>query len=753
MKIGDITIFKGSVQRAFCEKPSFKSYSVSVDEILNGTIIKHPIYNNVTIKGDFQELIKDSQYEIEVRYEGESQWGHEYQVIRCSQPRPTTPQQVQAFLSEFISVRRAEEIAKVYPNIVDMVLKGESIDVSKLSGIGEKSIVAIKKKIIDNIGILELHKEFGKYGLSFSTLGKMLTRYESVDNAIYQINRNPYDSLTKIKGIGFITADEIALKINPKFLSSVERMVGCIDYYLAENENSGSTYMDLNMLHSECMTHVQESIAYFKMALENEDIFYEEETRRVARMVTRKREERIAHDLIAMERSADKWDIDISKYRKVNDFELTDEQMGLLKGTCEHGVTCLIGGGGMGKSASIQSLVYMLESNRKTYKLMTPTAKSADVLADFTQREAKTAHRHLGYTGEGFDSCEENKMEVDVVIFDEFSMSDIWLFYNLLLATDLKKTRFVLVGDSWQLPSIGAGNLLYDLVTSGIINVVELTKVFRYADGGLMKIVTDVRNGVKFLDNNFRGSKVFGTNLDFCYVELDQDYMVEKALSFYKKLLDSGNSVEDILIVTSKNVSRFGTIEINKQVQRMLQKNQDNKCMVINDNLTLFLGDKVKQRVNNYDIQMVVHREDFDDFGNALQEIEDNKSTGEVYNGQTGIVTHIDNENKLIHVRIKGVEYIYKKDSIYEQLDLGYALTVYSAQGMSINYVISIMPKADTFMLNSNNVYTAWTRARKRCYVLGNIYTINRAITKKENLSRNTFTKELLQEYNKEEIK
>lgn len=751
MRIGDRTIFKGTVKKAFCEKPTFKVYSVTVDEILNGTIIKHPIYNNVTIKGDFQELNLDGQYEIEVEYRGENQYGHEYQAIRVSVPRPTTPQQVRNFLSEFISVKRAEELVRVYPNIIDMILKGETVDVSKLSGIGEKSIESIKKKIMDNIGVLDLHKEFGKFGLTFSTLRKMLTRYKTVDNAIYQINRNPYDALTQINGIGFITADEIALKINPNFINSIERMVGCIDFYLSENENNGNTYMDVNMLHSECMTHVKESIAYFTMALQDESLFYDAEGKRVARSFIRKREERIAHDLIEMEKDIDVWDIDTSKYKVVNGFELTEEQMGTLKSVCEHRVTCLIGGGGMGKSASIQGLVSMLEDNGKSYKLITPTAKSADVLADFTQRDAKTAHRTLGYNGSGFESGEDNKMDADVIVFDEFSMSDVWLFHALILATRLKETRFVLVGDSWQLPSIGAGNLLYDISTSGVINVIELTKVFRYADGGLMKIVTDVRNSIKFLDNGFRGSKVFGANQDFCYVEIDQDFMVEKALSFYQKLLDNGNSVEDILIVTSKNVSRFGTVEINRQVQRMLQKDQDNESIVINDNFTLYLGDKVKQKVNNYDIQMVTYSED--PFGDLIEDVEDSKSTGEVYNGQTGIVTYIDNVKKLIHVRIKGIEYIYKKDSIMEQLDLGYALTVYSAQGMSINYVISIMPKADTFMLNSNNIYTALTRARKRCYLLGNIYTINNAIKKKANLTRNTFTKELLIQYKEEGVR
>ena len=747
MAIGDISVFKGTIKKIFCNKETFKACSVSVDEIEQGVLLKHPVFNTVSLHGDFQEVEVDCQYEIEATYEGENQYGHQYKVLSISMPKPTTPQQVQAFLSEFISVKRAEEIVKVYPDIIDRILKGEEIDVSKLTGIGEKSIESIKSKIMDNIAILDLHKEFGKFGFSFSILRKMLQRYKNVDNATYHIKKNPYDALTDIKGIGFIKADEIALKINPQFISSIERMVGCIRYYLEENENNGNSYMDSNMLYSECMTHVKESIAYFNMALEDDSLYYEADTNRVARAFVRKREEYIAKTLIEMNRETEKWDIDVEQYRTVDGFDLTDEQMGTLKSVCEYGITCLIGGGGMGKSSSIEALVNMLEANCKSYKLMTPTAKSADVLSDFTHREARTAHRHLGYNGEGFESNEQNPMEVDVIIFDEFSMCDIWLFNSLLLATKTK-SKIVLVGDSWQLPSIGAGNLLYDITTSGVINVVELTKVFRYGDGGLMKVVTDVRNGLRFLDNGFTGNKVFGANQDFCYIELDQDYIVGKTLQFYKKLLDNGNSIEDILVVTSKNVSKFGTVEINKQIQRMLQENQDNESMVINDNLTLYLGDKVKQKVNNYDIQKVIKR-DNGEISLFEEEQDEIDAKGEVYNGQTGIITYIDNVQKLIHVRIKGVEYIYKKDMINEQLSLGYCTTIHSAQGMSINYVIALMPKADTYMMNSNSLYTAMTRARKRCYLLGNIYTINNAIRKKINFERNTFTGELLREYSK----
>ena len=744
MRIGDICTFKGTVKRVFCDKPNFRACSVSVDEIEQGVLIKHPTYNTVSVHGEFQEVKQGSQYSFEIEYEGENQYGHQYRATRVSIERPTTPQQIEAFLSEIISVKRAKEVVRVYPNIIDMVLKDEKIDTSKMKGIGDKVIENIKNKIIDNIGCFELHKVYGHLGLTFPTLSKILKRYKTVDNAIYNFDKNPYDALTQIHGIGFIKADEIALKLNPSFINSLERMTACITYYLSENENNGNTYMGLDMLHSECLTHVQESIAYFRVALDSQDIYYEEDTKRVSRMSTRKKEEYIAEKLLLMDNLAEKWEVDIEQFRKVSEeVSLTNQQISVLRSVSEHGVTCLTGYAGCGKSQSVASCVSMLRSLGKSYKLCTPTAKSADVLADFTHEDVKTIHRTLGYNGSGFEYNEECRLGVDVVIVDEVSMVDLNLFYALLKAIDEKTTRILLVGDPSQLPSIGAGNILNDLTTSGVITVNELNKVFRYGDGGLMRIATDIRNGVKFLDSGFTGSKAFGANKDFCYTEIDQDYMVDNALTYYKKLLDNGNTTENVAIITNKNVSKFGTIEINRKVQAMLQEGKTNEKIVVNDGLTLYLGDKVKQKVNNYDIEIVGSTYNNDLFGEENEE-ENNNVKGEVYNGQTGVVTHIDNYNKLIHVRIKGVEYVYKKDMISEQLVLGYCVTTTSSQGMSIDYVITLLPRADTFMASSNALYTAVTRSRIRCYLLGNINTVNNAIKKKINLTRNTFTKELL---------
>lgn len=739
LKKGDIIKFTGSPTKCFCNKDNFKSYVISPNKVTEGVLIKHKIYNTVSIHGDFQELDLGVEYNIEVEYEGENAYGHQYKVVKCFQPRPTTTQQVVEFLGECTSLARAQAIVDVYPNIIELVEQGADIDTTNIKGVGDAVMETVRNKIKNSLMILELHKEFGQYNLSMSILKKLLSHYNNVDKAIAEINKNPYKVLTKVKGIGFAKADEIALKINPSFKSSLGRMIAYIVHSIQKTEGDGHTYVDLNVLYGDCLSQVEESCIFFEEAIQNDAFYCDRERNVIASSYTRMMEEYIVDKIVAINQNCDKWEIDIEKYSQVAGFDLTSEQMQTLTSVQEQGITCLIGGAGMGKSASIQAVVNMLEDNDKTYRLMTPTAKSADVLSDFTGRKAQTCHRHLLYDGSGFGYNEHEQLDVDVVIFDEFSMTDTWLFYNLLKAIKEQETRIILIGDSWQLPSIGCGNLLYDLSTSGVINVVELTQVFRYGDGGLMQIVTNVRNGFKFLDNNFTGTKAFGADQDFCYKEIDQEAMVSIALGYYQKLLSVGNTVDDILIVTAKNVGRYGTIVINQAVQQMIQQDQFRDSIKVSDTLILFEGDKVKQCCNNYKVK--IRQQGRDDREALLSEV---TPVGEVANGQTGIVTHINLEHKIIHIKVKGITYLYSLDMVKNEINLGYAITTHSAQGMGIPYIISIVPKADTFMLNNNLLYTMWTRAKKRVYVIGNIHTINGAIRKKANLNRNTFVKELL---------
>jgi len=392
---------------------------------------------------------------------------------------------------------------------------------------------------------------------------------------------------------------------------------------------------------------------------------------------------------------------------------------------CENNIGLLTACAGSGKSSSVQGLITMLEDNDKSYILMTPTGASSEVLSDFTGREAGTIHRQLGYNpSEGWGYNSDNKLTQDVVIIDEFSMVDIYLFKHVLDAIDLDKTKLLLVFDSYQLASVGCGNIAQDLLSSEIVPTTLLTHIFRYNEGGLMQVVTHIRNGEEFLPSNFTGTNIFGSKKDFIFSEVFQEKIPTQVLKIYDKLLSrDGYGIEDIMILSSQNKGDYGTKAINKMIQSVLQKKNVTKFIMRGDT-KFHEGDKVIQTVNNY----------------KAKDIHDDETN--IFNGNVGIVSKVKWDE--IVVTYKGNKHlVYSKEDL-SQLDLAYCISVHRSQGSGCKQIIVVAPKAHTYMLNSNLLYVAGTRAKERVFMLGNIPTVNRAIKKKENLQRDTYLQGLL---------
>ena len=220
----------------------------------------------------------------------------------------------------------------------------------------------------------------------------------------------------------------------------------------------------------------------------------------------------------------------------------------------------LNGFAGSGKSATSAMIIKMLEDNNISYTLMAPTGRAAKVLSDYTGKPAATIHRGLGYMPKnrwGYDS--ECKLPFDVVLVDEFSMIDIFLFLHLCDAIDFSRTKLIVVGDSAQLPSVGPGNLLYDVINSFVIPTVTLNQIFRYAEGGLMKVATDVRNMKPYLYDLSNGMVKFGK--DYTFINANNEQAVKCAIGLYQKLL-SQYVPEDILVLSAFNKGDCGTIAI-----------------------------------------------------------------------------------------------------------------------------------------------------------------------------------------------
>jgi exodeoxyribonuclease V alpha subunit len=345
-----------------------------------------------------------------------------------------------------------------------------------------------------------------------------------------------------------------------------------------------------------------------------------------------------------------------------------------------------------------------------------------------------TIHRGLGYIPpDEWTYNEENKLDCDVLAIDEFSMTDIFLFRHVIDALDFGRTKLLIIGDNAQLPSVSCGNLLHDFMHSNIIPTVTLTKVFRYGEGGLMKVATDVRNCKKYLDKDImQQCTFFGNNKDYAFINVSSELIVKNVVALYQKLLSQGYKVEDIQVLTAYNKGEYGSIALNNNLQKIANNNYGTVGLKCGE-VTYYEGDLIIQTVNNYKAQIYVDDEWC--FG-----IEDKDETF-IANGEIGRILKIGMHDMIID--FDGTKIKYTRDDL-QGIKLGYSISIHKSQGGSARIVILLTPQAHTFMLNSNIIYVGLTRMKEKCFHLGNVDTVNAAIKKKENFNRMTFMKELL---------
>ena len=632
-------------------------------------------------------------------------------------------------MQEILTYNQAETLLSVYPDIIDRIINDRlsDIDLNKTKGIKEYTFNVIKRKVIENYKLAEIVDEFA--GLfSFNVIKKLYDKYTSVEKIKEKLKNEPYDCLCSIGGIGFKTADEMLLKQDKNLLTSSQRMMACAEFVLSENENNGNTYMTIKSFYNSCRALTKECISHLGECMKDNTRFYlDKANQRIAKINTYETEKYIADRLKEGLTINTKWNIDTEKYSLVNGSELTDEQMQTMKKVCENNVVILQGFGGTGKSFSTLGLINLLNDNHKTALLLAPTGRAAKVLKGYTNHEASTIHRGLGFkppNSWGINS--KMPLNCDIVILDEFSMTDIYLFRRLLEGINFNKTKLLLIGDEAQIPSVGCGNLLHDLLKSKSIPTVYLDKVFRYGKGGLSTVATDVRQG-KMTFNDKDKVQVIGEDDGFTFISLPQEKSINYIIQLYKKLLSKVKNKDDVLIVTSQNVGNYGTEVINNKVQE--EVNPVGKY--IQHGKTKFkINDPIIQCANNY--KSIIYNDD------------EGKTTF-ISNGEIGVIKDILC-NALV-VDFDGTK-IYIPKEQFAQIKLAYAISIHKCQGSQYKHIIAFAPKAHTFMLNSNLLYVAVTRAQEKCFLITNNDTYKRAIKIKENLNRNTFIIDLLTENN-----
>lgn len=755
MKDNAEILFKGRVIRQTYDSANYKVYAVDVNRN-DYPNIKFSKYNNAIICGDIHELGEGIEYEIRA-VEQSTKHGYSYKVINIRRDKPVSAYDMYMFLQEILTFNQATTLFKVYPDIVDRVIQNklDDIDFNKLKGITERNFESIKDKIVKNFCLADLVAEFQGM-LSIAIVKKLHDKYASTKVIKQKLKTNPYKCLCGLAGVGFVTADSIIIELDEKsknnikngkepiidfgkeIKSSPERCLACMLYLLEKNQEDGHTSMELTELKKQCDKLVPACCHHFVECIKDESIYYNKTELVCAINRTYQIEKYIADRIIEGLNKNIKWDYDIFKYRMVGDVELSNEQLNILKDICYNNVCILNGSGGSGKSFTTQAIINMLKDNGKTFRLFSPTGKAAKVLSEYTGEDATTIHRGLGYKPPdkwfyGLD----NKFPESVVVIDEFSMTDIFLFKRVLDAIDFSHTKLLLVGDNAQLPSVSCGNLLHDFMESGIIPTTTLTKIFRYGEGGLMKVATDVRFCKNYLPSNPSKFTQFGQNKDYAFVNLEDKAIPQNVVALYKKLMNQGFKTEDIQVLTSYKKGDYGTVVINSEIQKIANPNYGSNEYIKIGETVFFKGDLVIQNVNNYRAKLYV-KEDFiwdEEF------VEGRQNETFIANGETGIIVEVSQHQVVID--FDGVLVKYSREQLQE-VGLGYCITIHKSQGSSSKVVILITPKAHTYMLNSNIIYVGLTRMKQLCFHLGNVNTVATTIKKKANFNRDTFMQNLL---------
>lgn len=743
-----IVQFKTIPERCLFNGDNYKIYGCSVN-IFEFPDIKIGKYGTCTVKGDFQELNIGCEYNIKAE-ETQDKYGYSYNVLNICGVKPNSIESSRNFLREILTYNQAETLLSVYPDIIDRIINNrlDDIDLNKTKGIKEYTFNVIKRKVVENFKLAELVDEFSGV-FNISIIKKLYNEYTSLEKIRESLHTDPYSCLCKLGGVGFQTADDLLLRIdkvskenmkngkkpilnfNFDLLTSFQRMKACALYVLDENENSGNTYMSVKSFMKDCFSYAEEAKSQLGSVINScEEIYFNKDNLRISKKKTYENELYISTRIREGLNISINWNIDIEKYRNIDSFSLTNDQMQTMKYICKNNVVLLQGFAGVGKSASVLALINLLNDNDKSALLLSPTGRAAKVLQNYTKHSASTIHRGLGFQPPNtWKYNKDNLLSYDIVVLDECSMVDVNLLKRLLEAIDFNKTKLLLIGDNAQIPSVACGNIFHDLLNSQEIPTVYLTKVFRYGIGGLSTVATDIRTKAETFNEKDKSIQVIGEDKGVTFIPLVQEKAIGYIVKMYRKLINNGVPMEDILILTSQNVGNYGTQILNQEIQKAINP-QTEKYLKFGDTIYK-LNDPIIQCVNDYKA-IIYNNGDYNE----------NEKTF-ISNGEIG---------KIIDVLYDGIVVDFSNVIIFipkekmNAIKLAYSISIHKSQGGQAKIIIVFAPKAHTFMLNSNLLYVSVTRAKERCYLIGDFNTYDKAIKKQENFRRKTWLIDLLGE-------
>ena len=674
----------------------------------------------LTCVGIFSDIVEGENIEAKGEFTEHPVYGRQFKVSSFEEKAPEDEIAIERYLGSGairgIGLALAARIVRRFKKDTFRIIEEEPERLAEVKGISERKAMEIADQVNAKKDLRQAMIFLQQYGISTTLAVKIYNFYGA---RIYSVlKENPYQMAEDIEGVGFKTADEIASRAGIRTDSDFRIRSGIL-YVLLQASAEGHTYLpmeELTMRTSQLLevdgAHIEKH--YMNLAIDRKIMMRQkEDMTQIYAATFYHMEANTASMLKQLDVTYDIKDEEIEKrikrIEKQTNIQLDEQQVCAVKEAVRNGLLIITGGPGTGKTTTINTIIRYFELEGMDIFLGAPTGRAAKRMSETTGFEARTIHRMLEVNGGaegtgGFERNEKNPLETDVIIIDEMSMVDITLMHALLKAV-LAGTRLILVGDVNQLPSVGPGSVLKDIIESNQFHTVKLNKIFRQAStSDIIVNAHKINNGEEVvLDNK---------SMDFFFLKrYEADKIINVTLQLIKqKLPKFVDATEyDIQVLTPTRKGLLGVERLNTVLQMYLNP-ADNSKREKEYNGTIFReGDKVMQIKNNYQLEWEIRSK----YGLCID-----KGTG-VFNGDTGIIEEINYFAETMTVSFdegKMVEYSFK---LLDELELAYAITIHKSQGSEYPAVVIPLFQGPRMLLNRNLIYTAVTRAKKCVTIVG----------------------------------
>ena len=696
----------------------------------------------ITCVGKFPQISEGECVELDGSFTKHNRYGEQFNVTKTKIAKPTTKDGIVKYLSSGlirgVGPVTALSIVNYFGEATLDVIEFNPSRLSEVRGISVKKAEEIGeafneiKKMQNSVMLMQ------EYNISTGLAVKIYNTY--FDKTEYILKENPYKLCEDVDGIGFYTADKIAQKMGISELSEFRFRAGILHVLKENSDKTGNTFITKPNLESEltnllrvATNNIEIDKVINNLIMDSLIKVFELNDNQVIMLSKLYNTEKIVGLTLNLLNELGKGkNLDVSDsikyYEQVNRLQMHDNQKHAIEMAVNNGVSVITGGPGTGKTTIVKCMLQIFKGMGKVVKLLAPTGRAAKRLSESTGEEASTIHRALVVDFLSGDNMfvynANNKLPFDVVIVDEVSMVDVMLM-SYLVRVLKKGTQLVLVGDKDQLPSVGAGNVLGDIIESGVINVCELTHIYRQSENSL--IITNAHS-----INNSKMPLLDNKSSDFFYeAKKEPSEMLSSVVKLTCERIPKYLNIDPakIQVLAPMKSGLCGVDNLNKNLQEKLNPPSLKKPEVVTEKVVYRLGDRVMQITNNYERNWIK---------------DDGEEGTGVFNGDIGEITFIEPNSLEITVLFEDGRYAkYLKKDLAE-LVLSYAITIHKSQGSEFDVVIIPVISGPPMLLTKNLLYTAVTRAKRMVVLVGSKQSIAMMVHNLSTLTRSTMLKQFL---------